>query len=136
MAYFECCHELKLIVDLIVQSGISGMRFAISETAKYGDITRGPRVITDKTKKEMEKILKEIQTGKFTKEWVAEYKGGLKNYNKLLAEGEKHLIEKTGQRLRSLMPWAAKTNIKGAQASYSAVVEKPVAKTAKKSAKK
>ncbi len=136
MAYFECCHELKLIVDLIVQSGISGMRFSISETAKYGDITRGPRVITDKTKKEMEKILKEIQTGKFTKEWVAEYKGGLKNYNKLLAEGEKHLIEKTGQRLRSLMPWAAKTNIKGAQASYSAVVEKPVAKTAKKSAKK
>lgn len=114
MAYFECCHELKLIVDLIVQSGISGMRFSISETAKYGDITRGPRVITDKTKKEMEKILKEIQTGKFTKEWVAEYKGGLKNYNKLLAEGEKHLIEKTGQRLRSLMPWAAKTNIKGA----------------------
>ena len=135
MAYFECCHELKLIVDLIVQSGISGMRFSISETAKYGDITRGPRVVTDKTKKEMEKILKEIQTGKFTKEWVAEYKGGLKNYNKLLAEGEKHLIEKTGQRLRSLMPWAAKTNIKGAQASYSAVVEKPV-KAAKKSAKK
>lgn len=96
MAYFECCHELKLIVDLIVQSGISGMRFSISETAKYGDITRGPRVITDKTKKEMEKILKEIQSGKFTKEWVAEYKGGLKNYNKLLAEGENHPIEKVG----------------------------------------
>lgn len=102
MAYFECCHELKLIVDLINQSGISGMRFSISETAKYGDVTRGPRVITDKTKKEMEKILKEIQSGKFVKEWVAEYKGGLKKYNKLLADGEKHPIEKVGQRLRSL----------------------------------
>lgn len=124
MAYFECCHELKLIVDLIVQSGISGMRFSISETAKYGDITRGPRVIADKTKKEMEKILKEIQSGKFTKEWVKEYKSGLKNYNKLLAEGEKHPIEKVGQRLRSLMPWVAKQNIKGAQAAYSAVVDK------------
>lgn len=122
MAYFECCHELKLIVDLINQSGIAGMRFSISETAKYGDVTRGPRVVTEKTKKEMQKILREIQTGKFTKEWVAEYRSGLKNYNKLLAAGEKHLIEKTGQRLRSLMPWAAKSNIKGAQASYSAIV--------------
>jgi len=100
------------------------MRFSISETAKYGDITRGPRVVNAKTKQEMKKILKEIQTGKFTKEWVKEYDGGLKNYNKLLADGEKHLIEKTGQRLRSLMPWAAKQNIKGAQASYSAVVNK------------
>ena len=126
MAYFECCHELKLIVDLINQSGISGMRFSISETAKYGDVTRGPRVITSATKKAMEKILKEIQTGKFTKEWVAEYKGGLKNYNKLLKEGEAHPIEKVGQRLRSLMPWAAKANanIKGAQASFAAVINK------------
>ena len=112
--------------------------FSISETAKYGDVTRGPRVVTDKTKKEMGKILKEIQTGKFTKEWVAEYKGGLKNYKKLLAAGEKHPIEACGQRLRSLMPWAAKQNIKGAQASYSAVVNKTVApqKAAKKPAKK
>jgi ketol-acid reductoisomerase len=124
MAYFECCHEMKLIVDLINQSGISGMRFSISETAKYGDVTRGPRVINSKTKQEMKKILKEIQSGKFTKEWVKEYESGLKNYNRLLAEGEKHPIEKTGQRLRSLMPWAAKQNIKGAQASYSAVVNK------------
>ncbi len=124
MAYFECCHELKLIVDLIVQSGIAGMRFSISETAKYGDVTRGPRVVNDKTKKEMEKILKEIQSGKFTKEWVKEYEGGLKNYKKILAAEEKHPIEKVGQRLRSLMPWVAKQNIKGAQASYSAVVEK------------
>ncbi len=120
MAYFECLHELKLIVDLMVESGIAGMRFSISETAKYGDITRGPRVVNAKTKAEMKKILKEIQTGKFTKEWVAEYKGGLKNYKKLLADGEKHPIEKTGQRLRSLMPWVPKKNIKGAQAEYTA----------------
>jgi ketol-acid reductoisomerase len=119
MAYFECLHELKLIVDLMVESGISGMRFSISETAKYGDITRGPRVITAQSKKAMKAILKEIQSGKFTKEWVKEYESGLKNYNKLLNDGTKHQIEKTGQRLRSLMPWVAKRNIKGAQAAYN-----------------
>ncbi len=118
MAYFECCHELKLITDLIVESGISGMRFSISETAKYGDITRGSRVITKDTKKNMKKILSEIQSGKFVNEWVKEYKGGLKNYKKLLAEGEKHQIEKVGQRLRAFMPWVAKRNIKGVQAAY------------------
>ena len=118
MAYFECLHELKLICDLMYESGIAGMRFSISETAKYGDITRGPRVINAKTKVEMKKILKEIQTGKFTKQWVAEHKGGLKNYNKLLKAGEKHQIEKTGARLRSMMPWMAKKNIKGVSASY------------------
>jgi ketol-acid reductoisomerase len=119
MAYFECLHELKLIVDLMVESGVSGMRFSISETAKYGDITRGPRVITAETKKAMKEILKEIQTGQFTNEWVAEYKGGLKNYNKLLEDGENHQIEVTGKYLRNLMPWVPKKNIKGAQASYS-----------------
>lgn len=119
MAYFECLHELKLIVDLMNESGIAGMRFSISETAKYGDVTRGPRVITAQTKKAMQKILKEIQNGQFTREWVEEYKGGLKNYNALLKEGEKHLIEKTGKRLRSLMPWVAKKNLKGVQASYN-----------------
>lgn len=119
MAYFECLHELKLIVDLMNESGIAGMRFSISETAKYGDITRGPRVITAQTKKAMQKILKEIQTGQFTKEWVAEYKGGLQNYKQLLKEGEQHPIEKTGRRLRNLMPWVAKRNLKGVQASFS-----------------
>lgn len=119
MAYFECLHELKLIVDLMVESGVAGMRFSISETAKYGDITRGPRVITAQTKRSMKKILKEIQSGKFTREWVAEYEGGLKNYKALLKEGESHPIEKTGKRLRGLMPWIAKRNIKGSQASYS-----------------
>ena len=118
MAYFECLHELKLICDLMYESGIAGMRFSISETAKYGDITRGPRVVNKKTKAEMKKILKEIQTGKFVKEWVKEYKGGLKNYNKLLKAGEKHQIEKTGAYLRSMMPWMKKKNIKGVAAAY------------------
>ena len=119
MAYFECLHELKLICDLMYEKGISGMRFSISETAKYGDITRGPRVINANTKKEMKKILTEIQSGKFVKQWVAEYKGGLKNYNKLLKDGEKHQIEKTGDRLRGLMPWMPKRNISGVAGSYA-----------------
>ena len=119
MAYFECLHELKLICDLMYESGIAGMRFSVSETAKYGDITRGPRIVNKQTKAEMKKILKEIQTGKFTQEWVKEYKGGLKKYNALLKAGEKHQIEKTGAYLRSMMPWMTKKNIKGVQASYS-----------------
>jgi len=119
MAYFECLHELKLIVDLMVESGIAGMRFSISETAKYGDISRGPRVINSQTKQSMGKILKEIQSGKFTREWVKEYQDGLPNYKKALKDGEKHPIEKTGRRLRALMPWVAKRNIKGSQADYN-----------------
>jgi len=118
MAYFECLHELKLICDLMYESGIAGMRFSVSETAKYGDVTRGPRIINRRTKAEMKKILKEIQSGKFTQEWVKEYQGGLKNYHRLLKAGEKHLIEKTGQRLRAMMPWMTKKNIKGVQAAY------------------
>ena len=118
-AYFECLHELKLICDLMYESGIAGMRFSISETAKYGDITRGPRVINKGTKAEMKKILKEIQTGQFTREWVKEHKGGLKKYNALLKKGEQHKIEKTGAYLRSMMPWMTKKNIKGVQAAYS-----------------
>ena len=118
MAYFECLHELKLICDLMYESGIAGMRFSVSETAKYGDITRGPRIINASTKREMRKILREIQTGKFTRQWVAEYKGGLKRYNRLLRRGAAHQIEKTGQRLRSMMPWMTKKNLKGVQAAY------------------
>jgi len=118
MAYFECLHELKLICDLMYESGIAGMRFSVSETAKYGDITRGPRVINASVKREMKKILTEIQTGKFTRQWVAEYKGGLKKYKKLLKAGEGHEIEKTGKRLRGMMPWMTKKNIKGVQAAY------------------
>ena len=119
MAYFECLHELKLIVDLMIESGVAGMRFSVSETAKYGDVTRGPRVVNANVKKSMKSILKEIQSGKFAREWVKEYQAGLPKYNQLLEDGEKHPIEITGQRLRSLMPWIPKKNIKGAQASYS-----------------
>lgn len=119
MAYFECLHELKLIVDLMVESGISGMRFSISETAEWGDYISGPRVINDSSKAAMKEILTEIQNGKFTKDWVAEYKAGCPRYNKFIEEGEKHEIEVTGQRLRSLMPWVKKRNIKGAQAAYN-----------------
>jgi ketol-acid reductoisomerase len=118
MAYFECLHELKLIVDLINESGISGMRFSISETAKYGDVTRGPRVINRKVKQEMKKILKEIQSGKFTREWVREHNTGRRNYQRLLKAGANHPIEKVGVKLRSLMPWMKKKNLKGAQAAY------------------
>jgi ketol-acid reductoisomerase len=118
MAYFECLHELKLIVDLMYESGIAGMRFSISETAKWGDVSVGPTVIDSSVKKKMQKALKEIQNGKFARGWIDEYKVGLPNYKKLLKDGEKHLIEKTGERLRGLMPWIPKKNIKGAQASY------------------
>src|SRR5687767_8994336 len=118
MAYFECLHELKLIVDLINEAGISGMRFSISETAKWGDVSVGPKIIDAGVKKRMKAALKEIQNGKFAKAWVAEYKSGYPKYKKLLADGAKHPIEKVGERLRSMMPWMQKRKIKGAQASY------------------
>jgi ketol-acid reductoisomerase len=118
MAYFECLHELKLIVDLMNEAGIAGMRFSISETAKWGDVTVGPKIIDASVKKRMKAALKDIQTGKFAREWVKEYEGGYKKYNALLKAGEKHPIEKTGARLRGLMPWIKKRDIKGQQASY------------------
>lgn len=118
MAYFEVLHELKLIVDLMNESGISGMRFSISETAKYGDVSVGPKIIDASVKKRMKAALKDIQNGKFANDWIREYKSGLKKYKKLLKDGEKHPIEKVGTRLRSLMPWIKKKNLKGAQASY------------------
>ena len=118
MAYFECLHELKLIVDLMNEAGIAGMRFSISETAKWGDVSVGPKIIDGSVKRRMKAALKDIQNGRFARGWVAEYEGGYKNYKKLLREGEKHPIEKTGQRLRGLMPWIQKKNIKGAQAAY------------------
>ncbi len=118
MAYFECLHELKLIVDLMNEAGISGMRFSISETAKWGDVSVGPKIIDASVKKRMKVALKDIQSGKFAKGWIAEYKGGYKKYNALLKKGEKHSIEKVGERLRGLMPWMKKRQIKGAQAAY------------------
>ena len=118
MAYFECLHELKLIADLMNESGIAGMRFSISETAKWGDVSVGPKIIDAGVKKRMKAALKDIQNGKFAKTWIAEVEGGYKTYNALLKAGEKHPIEKVGAKLRSLMPWVAKKNLKGAQAAY------------------
>ena len=118
MAYFECLHELKLIVDLMNESGIAGMRFSISETAKWGDVLVGPKIIDASVKKRMKAALKDIQSGKFAKDWINETQTGYKRYNALMKEGEAHQIEKTGERLRSLMPWIKKKNIKGAQAAY------------------
>ncbi len=118
MAYFECLHELKLIVDLMNESGIAGMRFSISETAKWGDVLVGPKIIDASVKKRMKAALKDIQSGKFAKDWVKEYKGGYKRYNALLKKGTQHPIEKTGAKLRAMRPWIQKKNLKGAQAAY------------------
>ena len=118
MAYFECLHELKLIVDLMNEAGISGMRFSISETAKWGDVSVGPKIIDASVKKRMQAALKDIQNGKFAKGWVAEYKSGYKKYNALLKKSEQHSIEKVGSRLRGMMPWMKKRSVKGVQASY------------------
>jgi ketol-acid reductoisomerase len=118
MAYFECLHELKLIVDLMYESGIAGMRFSISETAKWGDVSVGPKIVDTTVKRKMQRVLKEIQNGKFAKGWIAEYEAGLPNYKNLLKQGEQHSVEKVGAKLRSLMPWIPKKNLKGAQASY------------------
>ena len=105
VAYYECLHELKLIVDLLHEGGIAKMHQFISETAKYGDLTRGPRVVNRNTKKEMKKILAEIQQGKFARQWINENASGRKKYNKLLKADLKHPIEKVGAKLRARMPW-------------------------------
>jgi len=105
VAYFECLHELKLIVDLIYESGISGMRYSISDTAEYGDLTRGKRIITSQTRAEMKNILYEIQTGQFAKEWLLENSCGRVEYSMRKQLEENHLIEVVGKRLRSMMPW-------------------------------
>lgn len=105
MAYFECLHELKLIVDLIYFGGISDMRYSISDTAKYGDVTRGPRLVTEQTKAEMKKILTEIQDGSFAKEWIEENRKGQPNLKMMLEEDKDHEIEKVGRKLRGMMSW-------------------------------
>jgi ketol-acid reductoisomerase len=105
IAYFECMHEVKLIVDLMYQGGMSYMRYSISNTAEYGDLTRGPRIVTDKTKAEMKKILAEITSGKFAKEWVGEYKGGLKKFNALYKKDYNCKLETVGRKLRKMMKW-------------------------------
>ena len=118
MAYFECLHELKLIVDLMNEAGISGMRFSISETAKWGDVSVGPKIIDASVKKRMKAALADIQSGKFARDWVKEYQTGYPRYNALLKADTVHPIEKVGAKLRSMMPWMQKRSIKGVQAAY------------------
>ena len=105
MAYFECLHEVKLIVDLIYAGGIANMRYSISDTAEYGDMTRGPRVVDSHTRQTMKEILQEIQSGAFAKEYINENEQGRPNFNRLRKEGENHPIEKVGAKLREMMPW-------------------------------
>ena len=108
VAYFECLHELKLIVDLMYEGGIANERFSISDTAEYGDLTRGPRVVNAQTKEEMRKILGEIQDGSFAREWVAEDEAGRPNFSRLQKEGQEHPIEQVGEKLRGLMSWVGR----------------------------
>jgi ketol-acid reductoisomerase len=105
LAYFECLHELKLIVDLMYEKGLQGMRYSISNTAEYGDMTRGPRVISEPTREAMRKILADIQSGEFAKEWIAENRAGAENFNRLRSEAEGKEIESVGKNLRGMMPW-------------------------------
>jgi ketol-acid reductoisomerase len=105
IAYFECLHELKLIVDLMYEGGIARMRYSVSDTAEYGDYSRGPRVIDSRVKDEMRKILAEVQSGEFAREWIAEDDAGRPNFSKWRAEGAAHPIEETGKKLRGMMSW-------------------------------
>lgn len=105
IAYFECLHELKLIVDLMYEGGLEKMRWSVSETAEWGDYVTGPRIVNDATKAEMKKVLSEIQDGTFAKNWMDEYHGGLKKYNEYKTQDSEHLLETTGKQLRKLMSW-------------------------------
>jgi ketol-acid reductoisomerase len=105
LAYFECLHEVKLIVDLIYEKGIAGMRYSVSNTAEYGDLTRGPRIITEETRAEMRKILSEIQNGQFAKEWLLENKVGRPEFNAIARRQAQHPVEEVGRELRAMMPW-------------------------------
>ena len=105
MAYFECLHELKLIVDLMYEKGLAGMRYSISNTAEYGDYSRGKRVITAETRENMKKILGEIQSGDFAREWIAENRAGQENFKRMRAEQAATQVETTGKELRSMMDW-------------------------------
>jgi ketol-acid reductoisomerase len=106
-AYFECLHELKLIVDLMYEQGISGMRFSVSDTAEYGDMTRGPRIIDERVRGEMRAILEEIRDGRFAAEWVAENANGRPRYAELREKGKQHQIEQVGAELRAMMPFVS-----------------------------
>src|SRR5687767_3098053 len=105
MAYFECLHEVKLIVDLLYEGGIANMRYSISNTAEYGDYTRGPRIVTEETKREMKRILDDIQSGRFARDWVQECNAGQPSFKAMRRRGADHQIEEVGAKLRSMMPW-------------------------------
>jgi len=111
MAYFECLHEVKLIVDLIYEGGIANMNYSISNTAEYGEYVTGPRIITPSTKAEMKRVLDDIQSGKFARDWVLENKAGQTSFKAIRARGENHPIEEVGKRLRAMMPWIAKNKL-------------------------
>ena len=111
MAYFECVHEVKLIVDLIYEGGLANMRYSISNTAEYGDLTRGKRVIGPEVRQAMQTLLKDIQSGKFAEEWINEYRAGLPHFNELRKEAANHPLEKVGGQLRSMMPWLAQNRL-------------------------
>jgi ketol-acid reductoisomerase len=105
IAYFECLHELKLIVDLIYEGGIPFMRYSVSDTAEYGDLTRGKRIITSETREEMKRMLKEVQTGSFAKEWILENQVGRPMFNALRKKEAEHPVEAVGKKLRAMMSW-------------------------------
>jgi ketol-acid reductoisomerase len=111
MAYFECLHEVKLIVDLIYEGGIANMRYSISNTAEFGDYTRGPRIITDETKTEMKRILDDIQSGRFARDWVQECQAGQPSFKAMRRRGAEHPIEEIGAKLRAMMPWITKNKL-------------------------
>ena len=111
MAYFECLHELKLIVDLMYEGGIADMRYSISNTAEFGDLTRGPRIVNEQTKAEMKKILTEIQSGEFAREWMDENAAGGKRFPELRRKGQEHQIEEVGEKLRSMMSWISENKV-------------------------
>ena len=111
MAYFECLHEVKLIVDLIYEGGIANMNYSISNTAEWGEYVTGPRIITDETKKEMKRVLNDIQTGKFTSEWMQEYRAGAARFKGIRRMNDSHNIEEVGAKLRAMMPWIAKNKL-------------------------
>jgi ketol-acid reductoisomerase len=111
MAYFECVHEVKLIVDLIYEGGLANMRYSISNTAEYGDLTRGNRVIGPEVRQAMKRILADIQTGKFAEEWIAEYRSGARRFNELRKQAAEHPLEQVGARLRAMMPWLSQERL-------------------------
>jgi ketol-acid reductoisomerase len=111
MAYFECLHEVKLIVDLMYEGGLANMRYSISNTAEFGDYTRGPRVIDDNVKAEMKRILADIQSGRFARDWVLENAAGQPSFKAMRRQAAEHPIEKVGEKLRAMMPWIAKNKL-------------------------